>query len=157
MVESRMRKLRAYLGAWILFSIVLSAPTLESHAYLAAAIEIDSWELEQSPSEIISKFRLAIKLENVERVRGKRRGDLIIMRLESQSLCTNGLCPTIVVRDCETAPCPQATILAGPTFTPLSPQTAIFPETYILAFEGLGKKGIFLIVGPAFILATTLF
>jgi hypothetical protein len=147
----------SYVAVAGLLSVLLSLamPILGARAYLAAAIDIDRWELEQSPAEIISKYGLAIKLENVEEIRGKRSGDLIIVRLEAQSLCFEDLCPTVVVRDCEIAPCAQATILARPTFTLLPSQVAIPPGTYALAFEGFGKKGIFVLVGPSFIVATT--
>ena len=148
---------RVGLVVWVLFSALFFS-TPDAHAFLAVTHDLDGWQLEQSPEEIISKYGLAIKLDDVERVRGARSGNLIILRLESPSLCFQHLCQTIAIRHCETPPCPQATILAAPAFTPMGPGIGgLLPDSHAIGFEGFGKKSIFLIVGPKHVIASTFF
>ena len=142
---------KIFLSALLLPSLGFGA-----HAFLFAGHTLDRWSLEQTPAELLSKHNIAADLSTVDNVRGMRSRELIVLRLESKD-CIQHFCRTIVIRDCENSPCPQLTILAGPNFLPTHPSMAFVPGAYSMAFEGMGKKTIFVIVAPTYIMVSTLY
>ena len=128
-----------------------------AHAFLSVAYMLDRWELEQAPSELISKHNLAVDPSNVDAIRGMRVQGSLILRIESKSDCVETFCRTIVIRDCENLPCPHTTILAGPRFASADPAMSFIPNAFSMVFEGIGKKPVFVIVAPSSVMATTPF
>jgi hypothetical protein len=139
----------------LLSFLLLLTLGLGAHAFMAATYTLDRWELEQTPAELALKHNLAIDFSNVD-ARGVRTQGLLVLRLESKD-CLMPFCRTVIIRECASPPCQHITILAAPRFTPANPAIGFVPGAFSLVFEGVGKKALFVVVAPAFLMVSTLF